>query len=132
MANMVVKKKLKLDFLGDEYVDDYLVFKSIPAMEIDSVVEKLDAKGKDPFKVMLEVVKDYFLEGTWLKESVDKEDLNELTRDLIEDCFATITGSVPDGEGGLALDPKDKNESTNTSPTEADTAQKSPDTPTEE
>lgn len=98
MANIVIKKKVSLEFLGDEYKDSYILFKVIPISEYRELIPKIDAVEKrlDLIELMLEVLKDKFIEGKILEESttvdMTNKDLESLDEATLSECFAYITG----------------------------------------
>lgn len=122
MANIVIKKKLTLEFLGKEYADSYLVFKSLPVVKYKEFTEKLKSVGKDDnvkaTQVMLDTLKDSFIEGSFVGEAVQPDDLGELDGATILKCFQILTGQSADEEGNPTIDPKDENSSTKQSSTE--------------
>lgn len=129
MANIVIKRKLTLEFLGSEHADDYLTFKSIPVVKYDEIVDKIDnvedTDNKGATQIMLSILKEYFLDGSFGGDKVLAEDLDELDGTTVMKCFETLTGQVADEEGQLSLNPKSENKSITTSTTEADTPEKS-------
>lgn len=95
MANIVIKKKVDLGFLGDDYKESYLVFKSIPIKDYDKIIEEVE-KFKDDNKQALTyirgVVPTYFLEGKFQGEDVVKEDLDDFDQETYLQIFQRITG----------------------------------------
>ena len=103
MGKIVIRKRLSLDFLGDEYKDSYLVFRSIPVADFTPMIKKIKEIGENSVKaypVVLQYLKDYFIEG----EVFDGEKLSKVVADDIDGldgeavlvCFGRITGSQPD------------------------------------
>ena len=97
MSKIVIKKRIGLDFLGDEYKDSYLVFKSIPMREYKEFIEA--AKGKDEDKAVdfiSEKISELFIEGKFFdgKELIDldKEDLLDLDIATTVQVFKILTG----------------------------------------
>jgi hypothetical protein len=125
MANIVIKRKVTLEFLGDEYKDSYLIFKAIPVVGYESLIKRID-DSKDNNSSMdriIEVLEEYFIDGVFDGEKVLKEDLKQFDGDTLIKSFETLTGQKT-VEGERQLDPLFESESTNTSTTEADTVQK--------
>jgi len=126
MANIVIKRKLSLEFLGEENKDDYLTFRSIPVIEFDGMINKINGVDKKDNKtatiVMLDILKEYLLDGVYGGDKVVKEDLDGLDGAVVMKCFEILTGRPI--EGGEPVDPKVKSESTNISSTEAEVVQK--------
>lgn len=98
---MIIKKKVSLGFLGEEYKDAYLTFKSIPVIEFEEIQNKLKALegGKDAaaIKYILELLKSHYLSGEFPDDSgkledVKKEDLDQLDSQTLLECFKTFTG----------------------------------------
>lgn len=114
---LVIKKRVSLDFLGNGYEDAYLVFKSIPAIELEELtpkLEKLEKETKGSLAFVISILKDYFLSGEFPNdegklEPVNKEDLDQLDPNSVVKCFQVFTGQQ--------IDPKDEGQSTSTSET---------------
>lgn len=124
MAEIIIKKKVTLEFLGEEYKDSYLTFKSIPIGEYEELIAKVDKVEED--KSMSEIIKileNYFVEGLFDGQKVNKEDVKQFDGETILKCFETLTGQKT-VEGERQLDPLSESESTSSSTTEVDTAQK--------
>jgi hypothetical protein len=47
MGKFAIRKTVKLDFLGEEYKDAYLVFKTIPIKEYANLLPAIDQMEKD-------------------------------------------------------------------------------------
>jgi len=124
MAEIIIKKKVTLEFLGDEYKDSYLTFKSIPIGEYEDLITALDkVEKKESMSEIMKIIQNYFVEGLFDGQKVAKEDVSQFDGETILKCFETLTGQKT-VEGERQLDPKSESESTSTSITEADTAQK--------
>lgn len=104
---IVIKKRVNLDFLGDEYKDAYLVFKPITVgAEYDELSQKLDKlqtenNNTNLVKFIRDTVFDKFLEGKFPNdkgelEDVNKEDLGQLDFDTIANVFRRLSGQEPD------------------------------------
>ena len=93
---IVIKKKVSLDFLGEEYKDAYLEFQSIPLKDFDEMGDRLqnaEANGEKPNAIILEILKKYFVDGKF--PGMDKlvaSDLDGLDATTAVQCFATFTG----------------------------------------
>lgn len=112
--SLVIKKKVSLEFLGDEYKDSEIIFKSIPAKDLPDIIdrsEKTEEDTKQLIPLFISVLQDYFLDGTHNQEKILKEDIGELDAETVIHCFQVLTGQK--------LDPKASGESTNISTTEA-------------
>lgn len=95
---IVIKKRISLDFLGEEYKESYIVLKAISVGEY----ENLKGTVKD------EVV-NRFIEGEVNQDDgvhkLTKENLEELPGEVFVKAFAAIT-SIPDPKDlGQSLTP---------------------------
>ena len=127
MANIVIKRKVELGFLGEAYKDSYLVFRAIPISEYESLIEKIDSIDGDTQKSMLEILnilEKYFIDGVFDGEKVVKEDIKQFDGETVVKFFEALTGQSKDEEGNAVIDPKGEPSSTTTSTTEVDKAQK--------
>lgn len=113
---IVIKKRVNLDFLGEEYKDAYLTFKSIPAVDFDEVTTKLksiEGKEESSLTFLIEILSKYFIEGEFPEDgkltAVKKEDMGQLDALTLIECFKVFTGQ--------SLDPKVETPLTNSSPT---------------
>jgi hypothetical protein len=115
---IIIKKRVSLDFLGDEYTEAYLVFRSIPAVDFDDVMvqlKSLEEKAEGSITFILEILKKYFLSGGFpndagILESVAAEDLDGIDPQTLVQCFKVFTGQE--------LDPKVETPLTTSSSTE--------------
>lgn len=126
MANIVIKRKVTLDFLGEEYKDSYLVFKAVPVVAYNDLIAEIDSVSgnQESMVEIIKILEEYFVDGVFDNEKVLKEDIKQFDGDTILKCFETLTGQTKNEAGGLELDPKDVPSSTTTSTTEADIAKK--------
>lgn len=115
---IVIKKRVDLDFLGEDYKEAYLVFQSIPAGDFDNVIKELDSvegnkDGAGSITFILKVLKDYFIVGKFPDDNglqdVSKEDLDGLDPSTLTKCFQVFTGTE--------IDPKVETPLTSSSPT---------------
>ena len=98
MAKIVIRKKVTLEFLGDEYKDDYLVFKSMPLRDYESLLPELDKAqddGKASVAIIRRVLEDNFIDGSFQGEAVIKENLADFDLPTLTKCFEVFTGQVP-------------------------------------
>lgn len=100
---IVIKKTISLEFLGDEYKDGYVTFKSISVAESQGLIEKIEKAGEDNSKaieVMLEVLGNSFIEGKFVdkdaQQDVKKEDLKDFDIGSVTKFFAILTGQEGD------------------------------------
>jgi len=124
MAEIIIKKKVSLEFLGDEYKDSFITFRSIPIGEYQELVEKIDeVEDNKSLSEITKILEKYFVEGLFDGQKLAKEDINQFDGETVLKCFETLTGQKT-VEGERQLDPLSESESTSTSTTEVDTAQK--------
>lgn len=100
---IVIKKKIDLDFLGEDYKDASLTFQAIPLKDFDEIVLKIDEaqKNNGSVKLILATLKEYFLEGIFPGiEKVTADDLDGLDPGSVVRCFQILTGQE--------FDPKDQ------------------------
>lgn len=113
---IVIKKRVELDFLGEDYKGAFLVFQSIPVADLEKVtaeVKKAEAKGESTTTAILDMLKSYYISGQFpedgeLKDQT-KEDLDGLDPETTIACFKAFTGQK--------LDPKVETPSMTISPT---------------
>lgn len=110
---IVIRKRVSLDFLGEEYKDAYLDFQSIPISDVDAlttgVVEAEKEKRSGAF--ILETLQKYFLGGSFPDmDKVTKEDLVGLDQQSVIRAFAIFTGQD--------IDPKAQTPSVSSSSTD--------------
>lgn len=98
MSKFVIPLRVSLVFLGDKYKDDYLEFKSIPAVEQDKIITeaaKLETGNMSAgSKYLLKELKKYFIGGQFQGEKVDVEDLDILNSGMIRKCLEVACGNV--------------------------------------
>lgn len=99
MAKILIKKKVSLEFLGEDYKDDYLVFKSLPLRDYEALLpelEKASESGVESVKVVKKVLEDNFVEGNFQGEAVEKADLADFDLNTLTRCFEYFTGQAQD------------------------------------
>lgn len=97
MANIVIKKKVELSFLGEDHGEDYLVFKSIPVGEYKKLIEKRPAtEDVGQIDFVLNILKDKFISGKFQGEDVTKDNIEEFDAETAITCFSRLTGQEPD------------------------------------
>jgi hypothetical protein len=112
-----IKKRVSLEFLGEDYKEAYLVFQSIPVGDLESIqstLKELESEGKSSVAGILDVLKKYFISGQFpdddgKPQDVTKNDLGDLDPESCIACFKAFTGQE--------LDPKAEMPLTSTSPT---------------
>ncbi len=117
MADIIIRKRVALDFLGEDYKDAYLVFRSIPVDDYDELLKKTEEANDSisNMSVTINTLKDYFLSGSFpdaegKPQELSRDDLGKFDKDVLLHAFGTLTGQN--------LDPKDVNNSTTPSTTE--------------
>ena len=101
---IVIKKRVSLDFLGEDYKDAYLVFQSIPAGDFDELLPQLKnpKEGDDnSSKLLLDLLKKYFIKGEFPDDdgklsTVESDDLTGLDLTSLVKCFQLFTGQELD------------------------------------
>lgn len=109
---LVIKKRVSLEFLGEEYKDASLTFKSIPIKDIDSLQKEVTKSQEDnkAATFILDTLKKYFVEGVFPGvDTVTADDLGDLDSETVLKCFSTLTGQT--------IDPKSEGQSTTQSST---------------
>jgi len=99
MNKIVIKKRISLDFLGEDYKEAYLEFKAIPMSKYQDYIERSevnkDAKTAIPF--IIDTLKDLFISGKFPDEKgelfdLTKEDIGELDIEATIRPFKILTG----------------------------------------
>jgi len=100
VSEIVIKKRISLEFLGDDYKEAYLEFSAIPLVQYKLYTKKIaEAQGDDQKSadMIISILKDHFLGG----EFPDKDGkLFEVAKDQFEQfdittavqVFKTLTG----------------------------------------
>lgn len=94
---LVIKKTVSLDFLGEDYKDAYIVFKSIPLKDYDEIIDA-PQEGKDALVFVQKVLEKYFLAGKFPDENgkvqdLTKEDIAQLDGETAVKCFEVLSGT---------------------------------------
>lgn len=100
MGKIVIKKKISLDFLGEDYKDGYLEFKSIPLKEYEEYTKNIsDVKDDDSAasQMIIDILNNNFLGGKFPDEngdlfSVEKEQLLDFDIATAIKVFTILTG----------------------------------------
>ncbi len=96
MADIIIRRKLALDFLGEEYKSDYLTFKAIPVSEYSKIVDKQPDDNVEAVNFIVKMLAERFIEGRFQEQDVTKEDIGKFDADVVTSCFAMLTGQKPD------------------------------------
>lgn len=101
MSKIVIKKRVSLEFLGEDYKDAYLLFKAMPISAFESFqreAEKVEESKSVQF--LLSKLKENFLGGMFPVDdkltSIDAEDLDSFDAQSIVKAFEAYTGVNPD------------------------------------
>jgi len=101
---LVIKKRVSLEFLGDEYKDSYIIVGSISVGDYDKLGEK----------TVKQVVSERFIEGEIQQDDgkikITKENLDQLPGEVFVEAFGAMTGAADPKVEGLL-----KNQSLTTS-----------------
>lgn len=125
MADIIIRKKVTLEFLGEAYKDSFVTFRSIPVGEFNDLIKNIESVSDgESLPEIIKILEKYFVEGLFEGQKLSKDDLKQFDGETVLKCFKTLTGQKT-VEGERQLDPLFATESTNTFSTEADTAQKS-------
>lgn len=92
-----IKKRVSLDFIGEEYKDSYLVFNSIAVKEYEGLQKSIKAIEGDDEKALpfiTEQLKSRFIEGKVDGQAVTADDLEDLPGDVFIECFNQIRGQL--------------------------------------
>lgn len=96
---IVIKKRVGFEFLGEEYKDAYLVFKTISVVEYEKVQAKaktFEDKPEGSIEYMLGLLKSHFVEGKFPDGDVVADDLDSLDAESLIKCFKVFTGQDTD------------------------------------
>lgn len=106
---MVIKKRISLDFLGEEYKEGYLEFKGIALKDFEKYLkesESLQKKGgAESVRFIVETLKAQFLSGKFPSDS-DELQLQDVTVDEIGDLDITAATKIFSLLTGQELPPK--------------------------
>lgn len=100
MGKIVIKKKISLDFLGEDYKDGYLEFKSIPLKDFEQYTSKakeLEGDEKASSEMIISILKNNFIGGKFPDEDgklfdVEKEQLLDFDIATAIKVFTILTG----------------------------------------
>lgn len=100
---ITVNRKISLEFLGEQYQEGFLTFKSIPLDELeswDAAVAKEEKKGgKGALEGMKNLLKERFVEGQFPNkdgalEPVTKDDLGKFDAGVFVHIVSVLQGGV--------------------------------------
>ena len=91
---IVIKRRITLESLGEEYADSYLVFRAVSLDDFDELAPEIKANEKDEEKsrhFIRRVLEDRFIEGKFDGEAVTKDQVKDFDLGTLVLCFRTIT-----------------------------------------
>lgn len=98
MGKFVIKKKVSLDFLGDDYKDSHIILRSISVKEYDVYSDQAksleEGDDKKSVRLIVDQLKSHFIEGKVQGEDLKAEDLEELDVLGVIEIFKQFTGQV--------------------------------------
>ena len=107
---ILIKKRVSLEFLGEEYGNAYLTFRSIPAVDFEEVMQKLkgiETDEESSLGFLIEILEKYFLEGQFPDDGVlapvAATDIGQLDAYSIIECFKVFTGQELDPKASMPL-----------------------------
>lgn len=96
MAEITIRKRLDLGFLGPEHTEDYLVFNAIPVGEYTKILENQPKGNVEALNFIVKLLGDRFISGSFQKQDVKKEDLSKFDAEVVTECFLLLTGQKTD------------------------------------
>lgn len=113
MGKIVIKRKVSLSFLGEQYSEAYINFRTIPVKDYIELEEKMpkqddtNTSNKTFVPMVIELLKKYFSDGKFPDETgelvdLDADDIDDLDSETTITCFNVLVGQ--------ANDPKDLNQ----------------------
>lgn len=102
-----IKKRISLEFLGDDYKESYVVLRSLPLNKYEEYVAKtkqLEKESKEePLKAVyfiLDLLKEYFIEGKIFNdgklEEFQPDNFGDLDFSAVQEIFNKFSGVNPD------------------------------------
>lgn len=93
--DIVIEKRVSLEFLGEQYKDSHLTFRAMSLDEYEKLRPKLQAvldKGNESIRLMKQTLKEYFIEGSFKGQPVTKEDIGKFDLGTLSTCFEVFSG----------------------------------------
>lgn len=118
MSKIVIRKRVSLDFLGDDYKEAYLNFNSIPVAELDNIRADMKKAPEDASlaNFLLAYLKNAFIDGRFPNEKGElealdsKDSLDGLDTESVFECWKQLTAqdfkAALNQAQGVILDPK--------------------------
>ena len=99
MSRIVIKKRIALDFIGEDYKDCYLEFKTIPMKDYEKYVAMAN-ENKDESKAVgfiTGTLQDLFISGQFIDDNnelfdIKKDELGDFDMNVMITVFKTLTG----------------------------------------
>lgn len=103
MSKIVIKKRVNLDFLGEDYKDAYLVFRSIPLPELDDATAKMPDSDPRYLDLVIKAQTEKLTDGETaelqklqVKEKENNKQAFVVMLELLKQYF--LSGKFPDAE----------------------------------
>lgn len=98
---IVIKKRVSLAFLGEEYSEGYLTFKALPVSEYAGLLPKFEkANRQDSIDLTTKLLKEKFIEGKFPDNGklidVTAEQIEEFDEATLAECLSYVTGQKLD------------------------------------
>jgi hypothetical protein len=108
---LVIKRKVSLDFIGEDYIDSFLTFKAISVSEYEGLkadVEKFEKDQSGSVEFIIDILKKHFLSGKGPNEKDEitdlvSDDINALDPVSLVEVFKAFTGTDIDPKAGTPL-----------------------------
>lgn len=102
MPQIVIKKRVSFEFLGEEYKDAYVILKSIPTTEYKPMIARIEKQksGLNKTDQVRGLIKERFISGEWPNEKtgelepLEVDDLDGLDGEALSEAFAIISGQT--------------------------------------
>lgn len=99
MSKIVIKKRISLDFIGSDYSEAYIEFKTIPMREYEKYAKEA-SNNKDESKAVsfiMDTLKELFISGKFPDEKgelfeLSSEDIEDLDVNTVVTVFKILTG----------------------------------------
>lgn len=102
MAEIVVKKRITLEFLGEDYKDGYIVFESIPVKDYERIIKEVEVAeksgGSEAMNLVKKLVTGRLVEGEIPQDggmvAITKDNLADLPGDVFLEAMQQLTGKI--------------------------------------
>jgi len=104
MSRIIIRKRVSLDFVGEDYKDCYIIFNTIPMKAYDDYVEMAKNSGKNgSTKFIKDVLEKLFISGEFIDIDnenklfdIKKEELGDFDMNVMITMFRVLTGQDQD------------------------------------